>query len=508
MRKQMEGHIDKMTTQFKTRLSTVQEKSAAESKKLKEDNAEATGKLVKQLKSLTTSATNLKNEKEDLQSKLKTLKEEMDLTVQNNSSTASSLLEQQEKLEYEKKSLQFQLDKVKAENEANSNKVEELTGKLDALTKNLHTLIDEGREKDEKLKVAARNDSRLRTSEAEVTELREQLNKIKLEHTKNSNLVNRLQAEKEANERNQGQRTAMVGMLETQLAELNEKNSDLNAKLEATRYDLSERNENLQNAEERLAKLEGELRKAQDATNQAKEALQSAQKGADSRNNKMVEALQRELQTTRQQMAKKSSAAQKMLQEREKECAELRKTNKTLQHEVDKGSLSDRRIFELAEKQSNRETGQAGEIDIRNKQIDQLRSELSDRDGVLATMERHVQEVEAQLEEICRTRRREDVNLDYLKDVVVKYLALPSGSSERARLLPVLATLLQFNPNDYNVIEEGKQKLSWWGSVAPTLISSPPGSVPPPRSSAEVAVGASTNANAATPNGKRTSLLF
>ena len=83
--------------------------------------------------------------------------------------------------------------------------------------------------------MAAKDENRLHRTETEVRELRRRKTEIKLELTKNSNLVYRLQAENEANERKQGQRTAMVGMLETQLAELNEKNANLNAKLEATK---------------------------------------------------------------------------------------------------------------------------------------------------------------------------------------------------------------------------------------------------------------------------------
>jgi GRIP domain len=228
------------------------------------------------------------------------------------------------------------------------------------------------------------------------------------------------------------------------------------------------------------------------------------------------------LHMTRQQMAKKSSAAQRLLQEREAECAELRKTNKALQQEVDKGSFSDRRIFELAAKQSNRESLQASEIEIRDKAIERMKVALLERDGDLAYFESHVHEVEGQVEELCKMRRREDVNVDYLKSVVVQYLSLPPGSSERARLLPVLATLLQFNDGDYKTIEEGKQKLSWWGSVAPTFITAPgdalgfAASAPSPVPAAAAAPAAPSSAevsvrkeSAAPPaNGKRTSLQF
>jgi len=40
-------------------------------------------------------------------------------------------------------------------------------------------------------------------------------------------------------------------------------------------------------------------------------------------------------------------------------------------------------------------------------------------------------------------------NIDYLKSIVVQYLSKPPGSSERSALLPVLATLLQFDKKDY-----------------------------------------------------------
>jgi len=183
-----------------------------------------------------------------------------------------------------------------------------------------------------------------------------------------------------------------------------------------------------------------------------------------------VESLQRELQQLQQSSARKSAAAQKMIQEKEAECASLRSANKKLQQEVDKGSLSDRKIFELAAVQSNRETAQHQAIKAREKALERLNKTLSERDGELAELEKKIEEAENQVEELGRIRRREDVNMDYLKSIVVQFLSKPPGTSERAALLPVLATLLQFDGNDYKLIEEGKSKLSWWGTVEPKTI--------------------------------------
>ena len=240
-------------------------------------------------------------------------------------------------------------------------------------------------------------------------------------------------------------------MLEAQLADLNDSSSESQAKLEAALYDLSSKDEEIQAVQEQLAKAEKTL--AQQSSRKAHNGAAAAHANDKDamKKSKKIEALQREVQSLQQQMARKSSTAQHMLQEREAECIELRKNSRALQREVDRGSLSDRKIFELATAQSNRESAAAVEIEIRNNIVERLAEKLVDRDGELASAEYTVQKVETQVEELCRVRRREDVNLDYLKGIVVQYLSKPPGSSERASLLPVLATLLQvrFQLNAY-----------------------------------------------------------
>ena len=161
--------------------------------------------------------------------------------------------------------------------------------------------------------------------------------------------------------------------------------------------------------------------------------------------------------------------------------------------------------------QSNRESMQVSEIEARDKIIARLKEALVERDSDLANAEKQVHEVESQMEELFRIRRREDINVDYLKSIVVQYLSLPPGSTERAGLLPVLATLLQFDDKDYKTIEDGKNKVSWWGSsVVPKLIAAPATSsfpsaaAPAPSVSAEVSV----SSIARSASGKGTSLQF
>jgi hypothetical protein len=111
--------------------------------------------------------------------------------------------------------------------------------------------------------------------------------------------------------------------------------------------------------------------------------------------------------------------------------------------------------------------------------VQKLTERLQGHDDELASAELARKQAEKQVEELCRIHRREDVNLDYLKGIVVQFLSKPPGSSERESLLPVLATLLQFDAQDYKTIEAGKTNTSWLGYVMPKIISAPtPAPVP------------------------------
>jgi chromosome segregation ATPase len=271
-------------------------------------------------------------------------------------------------------------------------------------------------------------------------------------------------------------------MLEAQLTDVNDSIAENQAKLEAALYDQSQKDDEIKTLKNQLDKVQKSYDQAQRQTQAMKKTAteQLSQNMVDKdvlKKAKMTDSLQRELHMLQQQMSKKSSAAQRLLQEREKDCKELKKRNKLLSQELDKGSFSDRKIFELAEKQSNRESVATAQIQTRNAIIQNLNAKLEKHDNALASAEYTSKQIEGQVEELCRIHRREDVNLDYLKSTVVQYLSKPPGSSERNALLPVLATLLQFDAEDYKLIEQGKTKVSWFGSVLPTIIGESTGLV-------------------------------
>ena len=534
--KAMEAHADKLTKHFQEKVATAEAAHTARVAELESQlraKDDEVSKMVRLVKTSTVETSTLKDEKDSIHNKLKSEAvvqqalrkklEELQKALsdsQSSYSTMSVVLERSKaKVEDEKAILQEQFDLVDQERNTAKVKIEELSGKLSALGENMSAILDDKKDLENKLEQATKKGAKLQTTETELSSLREQVNFFKLEQTKNRSLLEKLQAEKEASEQKHGQRTALAGMLEEQLAELNDKNADANAKLEVALYDLSSKEEAIHSIQEQLGIAEKALAECQNTNRKANESLSVVQRGVDVKKTKMVDQLQREVQSLQQQMLRKSAAAQRLIQEREAECIDLRKQNKFLSQEVDKGSLSDRRIFELAAQQSNRESVASAEIEIRDKVVERLTEKLVANDGDLASAEYQVTQIDNQVAELCRVRRREDVNLDYLKSIVVQYLSKPPGSTERGALLPVLATLLQFDQNDYKTIEEGKNKLSWWGTVAPIFIEAPaqvPASatLPPEQmslllsgGSAEVTIS-STTTNHATNGRPKSSLEF
>jgi hypothetical protein len=155
-----------------------------------------------------------------------------------------------------------------------------------------------------------------------------------------------------------------------------------------------------------------------------------------------------------------------LVSEKEQALEKLQATAKEERETIRTLSRNEIKLQQVVQRLQKAIEKSADEVKLRDRIIEGLRQDLLERDGVFATLEKELEEER----EKDRSQGQKKVNLNYLKDVVVKYLSHPPGSSERAQLLPVLATLLEFDSADYKIIEAGKQKLSWWGSVNPTII--------------------------------------
>ena len=488
LQEKMTEHTDKLKVFFEGKVKKVKEELDTANTNFESQKKELQEKLFK----LEEECVTLRKDNQSLQDKLKSqmdtevglmkqleeAKNELSTASSNSEAAMSSLLAEQESIIASQNELKTEISLLREQLATKSNVIEEMTGKTTTLQENLNTLLIENESSKKKLDFANKQVAKLNASESELGNAREEINRLKLELSQNNSLLERMKAEQDSIEKKHGQRTAVVGMLEQQLQELNDVIAETKAKLGAAEYDLTQKDDDLKAVKEELEQTQSALeesRKEMDVMRKkigvsdsqapaSKELIQKA---------KLTESLQREVQSLHQQMAKKSSAAQKLLQQRESDCHELKARIKALQQELDKGSFSDRRIFELAAQQSSRESIASSEIEVRNQMVERLTHTLEVNDDNLALAELNAKLQAGQVEELCRIHRREDVNLDYLKATIVQYLSKPPGSSERAALLPVIATLLQFDDDDYKIIEAGKNKVSWFGSVMPTFITAP-----------------------------------
>jgi len=496
LKDKMAQHTDELRLHFEEKMHRAKADFDAIKSQLEADNIDMRQKLSiceEKLLSVQEDKDTLKQQLQvemtsaaKLQNLLDASKKELLDSQSNNEATTESFLAQEENMQSEINQLEKQVYNLQKELSTKTRQNEEVGAKLISLQRNLDELCNQKEEMEEKLEVSSKQVAKLNAMEKEVEKSREELNSFRLELSQKSALLLRLQAEQEASEKTHGQRTAIVGMLETQLSELNEANTELQAKLEVAIYDLRQKDDDLQNASADIEQLRRDL---EEVTGK----LETTIKNSSERNSKLiseqdyqeksslVSSLQKEISLLQQQMAKKSSTAQRLLQQCEAECQELKNRNKKLQHELDKGSFSEQRIFELAAQQSNHESLATSEINIRNQMVERLADKLQSHDDELASTEYAKKQIEREVEELSRIHRREDVNLDYLKSTIVQFLSKPPGSSERVALLPVIATLLQFDSDDYKLIEQGRAKVNWFGSVLPTVITSP-GTQDPARS--------------------------
>ena len=99
--------------------------------------------------------------------------------------------------------------------------------------------------------------------------------------------------------------------------------------------------------------------------------------------------------------------------------------------------------------------------DTRELAFQQMQATLAARDLDLARVQQSHTALAAEVSELRRHTKREDVNMDYLKNVVLQYMSFPVQAPERGSLVPVIAMLLQFNVKEVNMVESALKEPVW-----------------------------------------------
>lgn len=223
---------------------------------------------------------------------------------------------------------------------------------LTALRRDLRATIEAHDEATKRVKAMEEQKLRSDSQLVKMADLNDQLAVLQSAVEDKSSLITRLQAEAQAGERNRAMRTALLASTEAQLEALNR---DLVVKEEAARDAAGRADSFLA----QVAALEGRLDE-QAATTAARivalegavatERARAAEALAEARR-----AHEQAVDGAMRDYAKKSALARALLSERVEEVRALSIKNEELQTEINSGAPNERRIFELAKLQANRE---------------------------------------------------------------------------------------------------------------------------------------------------------
>ncbi|NXD31934.1 GCC1 protein, partial [Spelaeornis formosus] len=105
------------------------------------------------------------------------------------------------------------------------------------------------------------------------------------------------------------------------------------------------------------------------------------------------------------------------------------------------------------------------EIAALRKQRHGLQLQLQQLQGrALAEQDRHREEVavlQGEIQKSCRDKSREGANLEYLKNVVFRFLTLPDARG-RQQTLAAIQAILHFSPEERLSIAQSSARSSWW----------------------------------------------
>ncbi len=329
---------------------------------------------------------------------------------------------------------------------------------LETLTQKLEESESRRQELEPKLIAAETKLSVLEGAAERVKFLEQRLGTVQTEATDKDALVTRLRGEIQNTERSHAMKTAMLATSEASVETLTEK-------LRVSQQTIEEKNAaamrlqtQIQKLNEEMSVKERTLKQQQETANAEKARLLEEHK----RESKAMKSEQdAAVDTLRKEYIEKASVLESRLKTKENEATELTNCVNALQTEISSGAPNEKRIFELAALQAKREAGNNVHRDARELAFVQLQEALVARDLEVGNLLQARATLEEELLGLRRSTKRDGVNMAYLKNVVLQFMTFPLAAPERWSLVPVIGTLLQFNPAEVKAAETAARNPSW-----------------------------------------------
>jgi chromosome segregation ATPase len=477
----MEKQLEEERAYWTSKLENLITDSDAANTKTEALEAELRDKE-KQVTKMAASQTSMTSELMELQKQVSSMREDLVMAAEGLEAHATKAEENERryvKSEKEAAALKTQLEEMREKHHENFEMLrQEKEAELERVHTERRTLLTEKKElsraKDElqarckslerELEAARKHEEELETSLGEQTFQVGNLS-VDLAETKKSlsdrmALATRLQTE---NMGMAGKLAEQVALIEGALRDASNSKAaqqQMETQVQAAKNDVQRMKQSETQAKQDLENMQRELLKQEEGfqreREEAKEGLRAAVE-----NEKLD--FRRELERLEAESKHKSKLALQVVLEKEKEIARLSARLNELEEDVRSGGADNRKILEFAQLQAKREAEareQAAQMQALSQQLEEAHRELQE---LREDKRRHAEELTAMLQ----NQRRDGVNMEYLKNVVVQYMSFRPGSSQQSRLVPVLTTLLQFTAADIKEIKHAARRgNSWtsWGS--------------------------------------------
>ena len=129
---------------------------------------------------------------------------------------------------------------------------------------------------------------------------------------------------------------------------------------------------------------------------------------------------------------------------------ELQTRCSDLQQEIDTGRPAERKLYELANLQARRDES-LHHIQAENRELKQQLDELQTK---LSRYKTERQFLTQQLQQHTRSQSLSQINIDYLRSIIVRYMQFQNQAEQRDQLTTVIARLLQFTRDDMQNINK------------------------------------------------------
>lgn len=468
----MKEERDYMTSKLETLIKELDAIS-----KQKEDIQVSLSAKEKQMEKMATSQTSMTSEMMDLQQQLAAMREDLAMAAegleahalkaehseQQREATAKQLSDLQLEVGLLRDSHQSDFEMLRNEKNAELDRVR---AERDTAVATLERLEQRSKTLESELAGAQKRVGELERSVSQQTyelgNLSVDLAETKKALSDRQALAARLQTENMGIAGKQAEQAALIESALREAAASREQQRELEAAAVRARADKHESEKEVVRVRNEMEVLRGEVEKRK---RQVDAELEAARGRLDESLAAAKAECAREIERVEAESKHKSKLARQVVLEKEAEMGTLRERVRVLEEDVRSGEAANRKIFEFAQLQASREAdmrAQAAQLQEALAVVESLRQELE----TLRTEKRHQ---EQELTALLQTQRREGVNMEYLKNVVVQYMSFRPGSSQQTRLVPVLTTLLQFTPQDIREIKQAaaNRRSSWatWGVV-------------------------------------------